>query len=103
MTVTHRCSDAPEWVKRQRRISCKAAAGFCFTLAMLAHDCRISKNIKGIDPAGSDTERVADEKTWLAAHPLITEAEREIYRVTAGKLNDKSLGFQGANSVNPCA
>jgi hypothetical protein len=72
-----RCSDAPEWVKRQRRMSRKAAAGFCFTLAMLAHDCRISKNIKGIDPEGSDQEREAGIKMWLGSHPLISAGDRE--------------------------
>jgi hypothetical protein len=80
-----RCSDVPEWVRRQRRISRKAAAGFHFTLAMLAHDCRISKNLKGIAPDGSDTERATDEKTWLFTHPLITAQEREKYRAIGFK------------------
>jgi hypothetical protein len=80
-----RCSGVPEWVKRQRRVSRKAAAGFYFTLAMLAHDCRISKKMKGIDPNGSDTERAADEKAWFAAHPLITAQVREKYRAIGFK------------------
>jgi hypothetical protein len=71
-----RCSDVPEWVKRQRRVSRKAA-GFCFTFAMLAHDCRISKNLKGIDPDSSDQEREAAVKMWLGSHPLISVRDRE--------------------------
>jgi hypothetical protein len=44
---------------------------------MLAHDCRISKNLKGIDPDGSDHEREAAVTMWLAAHPVITTQERK--------------------------
>jgi hypothetical protein len=36
-----RLANIPEWVKRQRKISKKAAPGGYFTLAMLRHDCRI--------------------------------------------------------------
>jgi hypothetical protein len=80
-----RCSGVPEWVKRQRRMRRRTAAGFCFTLAMLAHECRISKNMKGIEPNGIDTERAADEKAWFAAHPLITAQVREKYRAIGFK------------------
>jgi hypothetical protein len=102
-----RLADVPEWVKRQRKIPRKAAKGGAqggyFTLAMLRHDCRISKGMKGIDPDGTDKERAADEAAWFKAHPVITKEEREKYRATAGKLNAESLGFQGRKGVHPCA
>jgi hypothetical protein len=98
-----RLADIPEWVKRQRKISKKAAPGGYFTLAMLKHDCRITQGIKGIDPDGTDKERAADEAAWFNAHPVITEKEREKYKATAAKLNAKSLGFQSGKGVNPCA
>jgi hypothetical protein len=101
-----RLADVPEWVKRQRKISRKAALGSSpcgyFTLAMLEHDCRISKGMKGIDPDGTDKERAADEAAWFTAHPVITQEEREKYKAAAEKLNAKSLGFQCRKSANPC-
>jgi hypothetical protein len=48
-----------------------------FTLAMLTHDCRISKGMKGIDPDGTDKERAAWEAAWFKAHPLMTAELRE--------------------------
>jgi hypothetical protein len=97
-----RMADVPGWVKRQRKISRKAAEGGYFTLAMLNHDCRITQGMKGIDPNGTDKERAADEAAWLKAHPVITKEEREKYKAAAEKLNAKSLGFQGKKGVNPC-
>jgi hypothetical protein len=97
-----RLADVPEWVKRQRKVSKKAAPGGYFTLAMLRHDCRISKSMKGIDPDGTDEERAAGEAAWFKARPVITEEEREKYKAAAEKLNAKSLGFQSKKSVNPC-
>jgi hypothetical protein len=67
----------PEWVKRQRRVSRKASAGFYFTLAMLMHDCRILRGMKGINPDLMDKERAASEAAWFEAHALITAEERE--------------------------
>jgi hypothetical protein len=98
-----RLADVPDWVKRQKKVSLKAAQGGYFTLAMLQHDCRISKGMKGIDPDGTDKERAADEAAWFTAHPVITQGEREKYKATAEKLNAKSLGFQGRKGINPCA
>jgi hypothetical protein len=98
-----RLSDVPEWVKRQRKVSRKAAMGGYFTLAMFKHDCRISKGMKGIDPNGTDMERAADEAAWFKAHPVISEEERKKYKATAEKLNAKSLGFQSRKGANPCA
>jgi hypothetical protein len=72
-----RLADVPEWVKRQRKISRKAAMGGYFTLAMLKHDCRIRKGMKGIDPDGTDKERTADEAAWFKAHPVMTAEIRE--------------------------
>jgi hypothetical protein len=94
--------DVPDWVKRQRKVFRKAALGGYFTLAMLEHDCRISKGMKGIDPDGTDKERAADEAAWFKAHPAITQEEREKYKATAERLNAKSLGFQGRKGTNPC-
>jgi hypothetical protein len=98
-----RLADIPEWVRRQRKISRKAVLGGYFTLAMLKHDCRISKGMKGIDPDGTDKERAAEEAAWFTAHPVITEEEREKYKATAEKLNAKFLGFQSKKDANPCA
>jgi hypothetical protein len=72
-----RLADSPDWVKRQRKVSRKAALGGYFTLAMLRHDCRICKGMKGIDPDGTDKERAADETEWFKAHPVMTAETRE--------------------------
>jgi hypothetical protein len=80
-----RLADVPGWVKRQRKVSRKAALGGYFTLAMLRHDCRISKGMKGIGPDGTDKKRVADEAAWFKAHPVITKEERKKYKATAEK------------------
>jgi hypothetical protein len=98
-----RLADVPDWVRRQRKVSKKAVTGGYFTVAMLAHDCRITKGMKGIDPDGTETERAADEAAWFKAHPVITKEEREKYKATAKKLNAKSLGFGGRKDINPCA
>jgi hypothetical protein len=75
----------PEWVKRQRKVSRKAARGGYFTLAMLKQDCRICKGMKGIDPDGTDKERAADETAWFKAHPVITAEMREKLRADGEK------------------
>jgi hypothetical protein len=83
-----RLNNSPEWVTRQRRIAHKVKgfeAGY-FTLAMLQQDCRIAQGIKGINPDGTDKERVEAEKEWFIQHPAITEAEREAMRVSADRL-----------------
>jgi hypothetical protein len=80
-----RLADVPEWVKRQRKVSKKAAPGGYFTVAMLKQDCHISKGIKGIDPDGTDTERATDETAWFKAHPIINAEMREKKRVTGLK------------------
>jgi hypothetical protein len=80
-----RLADVPDWVKRQKKISRKAATGGYFTLAMLKQDCRISKGMKGIDPDGTDRERAADEAAWFTAHPVITREMREKLRAEGEK------------------
>ena len=75
-----RLADVPGWVKRQRKVSRKAAPGGYFTLAMLRHDYRIAQGMKGIDPDGTDKERERDEAAWFTAHPVITAEEREKMR-----------------------
>jgi hypothetical protein len=72
-----RLADVPDWVKRQRKVSRRAAPGGYFTLTMLRRDCRIARGIKGIDPDGTDKERTAGEDAWLKAHPVITVEQRE--------------------------
>jgi hypothetical protein len=84
-----RLADVPAWVRRQRKVSRKAALGGYFTLAMLKHDCRITQGMKGIDPDGTDKERAADETAWFKAHPLITAELREKSRATM--LKNKAL------------
>jgi hypothetical protein len=95
-----RLADVPEWVKRQCKVSRKAAEDGYFTLAMLRHDCRISKGIKGIDPDGTDKERAACEAAWFKAHPVITEEEREKKRSVAVK-NLASALAAGAEKTTP--
>jgi hypothetical protein len=73
-------ADAPDWVKRQRKVSREAASGGCFTLAMLKQDCRIPKGMRGLDPGRTDKERAADEAAWFTAHPVITAEEIEDLR-----------------------
>jgi hypothetical protein len=76
-----RLADVPGWVKRQKKISRKAALGSSpggyFTLAMLKQDCRIRKGMKGIDPDGTDKERAVCEAAWFKAHPVMTAETRE--------------------------
>jgi hypothetical protein len=84
-----RLADVPAWVKQQRKVSRKAAPGGYFTLAMLKHDCRISKGIKGIDPDGTDKERAAGEAAWFTAHPVMTAEMRE--KLRAGGEKKKEL------------
>jgi hypothetical protein len=72
-----RLADVPEWVRRQRKISRRAIPGGYFTVAMLTHDCRVSKGMQGIDPDGTAKERAADETAWFKAHPAITAEVRE--------------------------
>jgi hypothetical protein len=84
-----RLAGVPEWVRRQRGISRKAALGGYFTLAMLRHDCRIPKGMKGADPNGTDRERAAGEAAWFEAHPVITTETREKRRA----VGQKNKGF----------
>jgi hypothetical protein len=77
-----RLQNAPEWVKRQRKITktgVSATAG-CFTLPMLERRCVIGKKITGIDPDATDEERKSAEEDWLCRHPPVkakTGGERE--------------------------
>jgi hypothetical protein len=98
-----RLADVPEWVKRQRKVSRKAAPGGYFTLAMLRHDCRIAQGMKGVDPDGTDREREKDEAAWFKAHPAITAEEREKMRVR-GEKNQGSLSLHRASkkAFPPC-
>jgi hypothetical protein len=95
-----RLADVPEWVKRQRKVSKKAAMGGYFTLAMLKQDCRICKGMKGIDPDGTDMERAAGEAAWFKAHPVMTEEEREKKRSVAVKNLASALGV-GTEKTTP--
>jgi hypothetical protein len=87
-----RLADVPEWVRRQRKISRKAAGGGYFTRAMLRHECRIPQGMKGIDPDGTDRERAADEAAWFKTHPAITVEMREKRRAIAEKNRAVILG-----------
>jgi hypothetical protein len=89
-----RLADVPDWVKRQRKISRKAAkdrakGGYFtrgyFTRAMLKQDCRISKGMKGIEPDGTEEERAAWEAVWFTVHPAITAETREKLRAEGEK------------------
>jgi hypothetical protein len=92
-----RLADAPEWVKRQRKVSRKAAMGGYFTVAMLKQDCRIPKGMKGIDPNGTDKERADDETAWFKEHPVITAEMREKKRAT-GKKNKVFINGKGCKN-----
>jgi hypothetical protein len=95
-----RLADVPEWVRRQRKISRKATPeGGYFTLAMLKHDCRISKGMKGIDPEGTEKERAAEEAAWFTVHPVITVEEREKKRAVVAKNRARLLGFEAVKTV----
>jgi hypothetical protein len=94
-----RLADVPAWVKRQRKISKKAAMGGYFTLAMLNRDCHISKGIKGIDPDGTDKERAAGEAAWLKNHPVISAELREKKRVMGLKNQGFISGNGGKNDL----
>jgi hypothetical protein len=59
--------------------------GGYFTLAMLNHDCRITKGMKGIESDGTDAERAAGEAAWFKVHPAITAERREKLRVEGEK------------------
>jgi hypothetical protein len=95
-----RLADVPEWVRKQRKVSGKAAMGGYFTLAMLKQDCRISKGMKGIDPDGTDKERAADEVAWFKVHPVMTAEMREKKRAIAEK-NRASVVGVGTKKTAP--
>jgi hypothetical protein len=42
--------DAPDWVKRQRKVARKVTAGGFWTKRMFEQDCRLSAGTKGLDP-----------------------------------------------------
>jgi hypothetical protein len=92
-----RLAAVPDWVKRQRKVSRKAALGGSpsgyFTLAMLKQDCQIRKGMKGVDPDGTDTKRADDEAAWFKAHPVMTAEERQRRRITGLK----NKGFINGN------
>jgi hypothetical protein len=94
-----RLADVPAWVKRQRKVSRRAALGGYFTLAMLEQDCRILKGMKGIDPDGTDKERAADKTAWFKTHPVIMEEERERNRALAVKSRAFGAGFGTAKTT----
>jgi hypothetical protein len=102
-----RLTDVPEWVRRQRKVSKKAAPGGYFTLAMLRQDCRIREGMKGIDPDGTERERAADEAAWFKAHPVMTAEEREKNRAMmkknraflAGLGTEKTMSEQGLDAL----
>jgi hypothetical protein len=95
-----RLADVPEWVKRQRKISKKAALDGYFTVAMLKQDCHVSKGIKGIDPDGTDKERAADETAWFKAHPVMTAELRGKKRIT-GLKNKGFINGKGCKNAPP--
>jgi hypothetical protein len=77
-----RLQDAPEWVKRQRKITKTGAFAIaeCFTLPMLEQHCVIGKKITGIDPDATDAKRKIAEENWLCRHPPVkpkTSKEKE--------------------------
>ena len=88
-----RLADVPEWVKRQRKVSKKAALGGYFTVAMLKQDCQIRNGVKGIDPNGTDRERAAWEAAWFKAHPVMTAENREKMQAVAEKNRAVKLGL----------
>jgi hypothetical protein len=69
----YRLQDAPEWVKRQRKIAKTGASAIagCFTLPMLERRCVIGKKMAGIDPDATDAERKIAEQNWLCRHPPV--------------------------------
>jgi hypothetical protein len=93
-----RLADVPEWVKRQRKVAKKSSfEGGYFTAAMLKHECRISRGMKGIDPNGDDRERARDEAAWFKAHPAITAEEHERNRARGIKNKVFLSGNGGKN------
>jgi hypothetical protein len=64
-----------------------------FTVAMLKHECKINKGMKGIDPDGTDRERAACEAAWFKAQLVITEEGRERNRALAAKSRAFGAGF----------
>jgi hypothetical protein len=80
-----RLADAPGWVRRQRKISRRAAPGGCFTAAMIGHDCRIRKGMKGMDPDETGAMRAGGEAAWFKAHPVISPELREKLKAAGEK------------------
>ncbi len=78
-------SNAPAWVRRQRRIARVANPEGLFTVAMLAADCILRRGIQGLDPDRAAASRQNDEAKWLADHPALTASQREKMRERAAK------------------
>jgi hypothetical protein len=80
-TCRRRDLQAP-WIARQRKIDRATRKNIdrgCFTVAMLSHDCRVTRGIRGLDPEKTDITDSAVQR-WVKAHPAITAAEREKLR-----------------------
>jgi hypothetical protein len=97
-----RLADVPDWVKRQRKVSRRAALGGYFTVAMLEQDCHVSKGIRGIDPDGTDQVRAAGEAAWFKTHPVMTAENREKKRVV-GLKNKGFINGKGYKNDPPLA
>lgn len=93
------------WVVRQRRIDKATGGEFargCFTVAMLATDCRITKAFRGLDPEAGE---ITPEKVrgWIEKHPAITEADRARLRAQGRKKVAIHGGFVGRERQNGSA
>jgi hypothetical protein len=98
-----RLQDAPEWVKRQRKIAKTGATAItgCFTLSMLERHCIVGKKMAGIDPDASDADRKIAEENWLCRHPPVkskTCGEREKLAARMRILRAIRLGPDGQNT-----
>jgi hypothetical protein len=87
------------WVRKQRRTALatgKDAERGCFTVEMLAHDCRVYGTVQGLDPETEIT--VARSQKWIREHPEITETRRAQLRAQ-GQKNVAAYGGIGPKKV----
>ena len=82
--------NAPEWVKRQRKIAKKVREkNKYFTLEMLKHRARITAALEGLDP---DKPHARQLKEWFEKHKELSAEARKKWADNVKKMKGKNQG-----------
>ncbi|MCD5401313.1 hypothetical protein LR013_01785 [candidate division NPL-UPA2 bacterium] len=91
------CRDEPPpaWIKRQRRIAKKVRdVEKYFTKDMLAHTCRITEALYGIDPNLPLSQEAREIKDWFTKRPKLSELSEMEKEKRRQKLIDTKKQYQ---------